>query len=150
MAGQVELKSILDVLVGGPAIRLRSLETASREQGVYALWHQGPTETCLKVGIAGPRRGNGLRERLALHFSSNLNSSVLAEHLAKDAQSTWVAGREFGDRAVRQRFLSHECLFRAAAVPGLARSELLALERHLVRELRPIYTGRIISRLSAG
>jgi len=50
---------------------------------------------CLKVGIAGPRSGKGLRERVRYHYSSNIENSVLARHLAADVTSSRLIDHEF-------------------------------------------------------
>jgi hypothetical protein len=133
----------LEALTAGPPVRPATLDSVPKEQGIYALWCVGPPERCLKVGIAGPRGGSGMRNRLAFHYSSNPSSSVLAQHLAADTSSAWVAGRDFTDRVVRQGFLAKECYFRVVAVPGFRRAELLLLERRLVGALQPVYAGRI-------
>jgi hypothetical protein len=141
-----EFSALLNTLVIGPAVRLASLDAAPTEQGFYALWHGGPPEKCLKVGIAGPRSGKGIRDRLALHYASNVKASVLAVHMAADVSSPWALGKNFGVRSERQRFLADHCYFRVAAAPGLDRAALLALERDLVSALRPHYAGRTASK----
>ncbi len=61
-----------------------NLSRAPRVQGAYILWLAGEPPVCLKVGIAGPRRGEGLWGRLKRHFRC---VSVLGRHMAADKTS---------------------------------------------------------------
>jgi len=97
-------KEWLETLQGAPHVTKVSLRSASRQQGAYVLWLDGNPPRCLKVGIAGPRSGKGLWERIKFHFSSNPANSVLARHMAADHTSEWSRGHDFGDRAQRQDF----------------------------------------------
>jgi hypothetical protein len=74
------------------------LRATSKSQGVYALWLASDPPVCLKVGVAGPRKGKGLRDRLSYHFRSDAINTVLAEHLAADLSSPWARDRNFKDR----------------------------------------------------
>ncbi len=133
---------ILGRLMRGRPIRRDGL-AAPTEQGVYALWLADDPQVCLKVGIAGPRRGKGLAERIELHFRSNRANSVLARHLAADSSSTWAHAYDFRSRSQRREFLARRCYFRVVPVPRVSRRELLALERFLCGKLQPQYIGRV-------
>src|SRR5437588_12649260 len=93
--------TILSDLMDARRINLPLLHIAPSDQGVYALWLAEEPPVCLKVGIAGPRRGKGLGERLALHFRSNRANSILARHLAAD--SPWPSTDEYDLRRRSQR-----------------------------------------------
>jgi len=134
---------LLAALLGAPRVYPASLQSVTTDQGVYALWFAGPPSVCMKVGIAGPRRGKGVRERLNLHYSSNPAGSVLAKHLAADVSSPWVIGKSLDDRATRRAFLTELCYFQVVATPGLSRTQLLALESWLIGKLKPCYVGRV-------
>lgn len=135
--------SVLQQLLDSPSVRRSTLESVTKEQGLYVLWLDKPSKMCLKVGIAGPRRGKGVRGRLDLHFSSHLSNSVLARHLAADSQSSWLAGRQLSVRENRQAFLADSCRFQVVAAPTLSRQDLLRVEAFLVNRLRPLYVGRV-------
>lgn len=134
---------LISALNSSPKITSASVSTAPTEQGVYILWLESEPLVCLKVGIAGPRSGKGLRERLRYHFSGNESISVLARHLANDRQSPWVCGYELAEQQERKRFLSVQCYFQAVALPGIDRDKLLKIEDDLIRDLRPRYLGRV-------
>lgn len=136
---------VLRELLEAERIRKSSLASVTDAQGVYVLWFAGPPATCLKVGIAGPRRGTGVRGRLRLHYASNPSNSVLARHLAADSASRWSVGRDFTVRGQRQAFLADECYFQALAVENLSRRDLEGLESSLIERLRPTYAGRVRS-----
>jgi hypothetical protein len=127
-------------------IRRSSLSDAPTEQGVYVLWLERATPICLKVGIAGPRRGQGLQGRLALHYSSSSTNSVLARHLAGDSTSPWAGSRDFRHREQRKAFLADHCYFQAVALPDVTKSDLLRIESFLVGTLRPTYAGKVHER----
>ena len=112
----VDTDEVLRRLLIAPKINRSLLATVPTEQGVYVLWLEGQPPACLKVGIAGPRNGKGLRARIGNHFGSNPASSVLARHLAADSRSRWAHDRNFSNRTERQRFLSAACCFQAIAV----------------------------------
>lgn len=111
--------------------------------GVYVLWLNRSAPVCLKVGIAGPRQGKGLQDRLRLHYSSNPSNSMLARHLSSDATSSWASGRDFKDRGQRRAFLIDKCFFQVVALPNTDRSELKRIESFLVETLQPKYAGRV-------
>ena len=136
-------ESLLHQLQLSSHITKSSLSETSRQQGAYILWLDDNPPMCLKVGIAGPRRGTGLWERLKYHFSSHPGNSVLARHLAADAISYWTQGYDIRDREQRKRFLAEECYFQAISLPTLSRSELRQFEVFIERELRPKYRGRV-------
>ena len=135
--------AVLQELLDSPNVRRSTLESVTKEQGLYVLWLDSPSKMCLKVGIAGPRRGKGVRGRLELHYSSHLSNSVLARHLAADSKSSWLAGRKLSVRENRQVFLANSCRFQVVAAPTLSRQDLLRLEAFLIRRLRPLYAGRV-------
>ena len=130
-------------LLNAPKSDPSSLSSVSQDQGVYAFWLRDDPSVCLKVGIAGPRSGKGLRERVHYHYSSNLENSVLARHLAADVTSSWSANRDFSVREQRRSFLAAECYCRALPVPGITASELRQLEVFVVGKLNPRYIGRV-------
>lgn len=130
-------------LLNAPEVDPSSLGTVSQDQGVYAFWLRADPLVCLKVGIAGPRSGKGLRERVRYHYSSNIENSVLARHLAADVTSSWSANRDFSVRKQRQSFLAMECYCRALPVPGITSSQLRQLEALVVGRLNPLYIGRV-------
>jgi hypothetical protein len=124
-------------------ITKRTLAEAPCHQGAYVLWLESEQPHCLKVGIAGPRKGHGIRGRLKLHFSSNLRNSVLARHLAADASSARDHDFDFRSRTGRQDFLARRCYFQAIALTEFSRQRLLDFEAFLVSELKPRYLGRV-------
>lgn len=138
----INVVDVLRRLLMTPQIGRTSLSTVPTDQGVYVLWLRD-VPICLKVGIAGPRRGKGLRERIKNHFSSSADSSVLARHLAADTTSRWCNGRDFTSRFNRQSFLAEDCYFQALPVHTETRRELEQLEAALIARLRPLYIGRV-------
>jgi hypothetical protein len=100
---------VLRRLLSAPKIDRASLASVPTEQGVYVLWLAAEPPACLKVGIAGPRQGKGLRERLRNYFGSSPSNSVLARHLAADCTSRWCSGRDFTNRAERRAFIADGC-----------------------------------------
>lgn len=98
---------------------------------------------CLKVGIAGPRGGKGLCDRLRLHFSSNPDNTVLARHMAADMTSSWAKDHDFRDREQRKKFLAEKCYFQTIGLPVLSRVQLEQFEDFLEQELKPKYMGRV-------
>lgn len=137
------LNEFANALLAAPPVTRSNIATVSTDQGVYVLWFAGPPPICLKVGIAGPRSGRGIRDRLKCHYASNPAASVLARHLAADSSSAWAKSSGLHDRAARQAFLAKECYFQVQPTPGLTRSELLELEAQLIEALRPPYAGRV-------
>jgi hypothetical protein len=139
-------RAVLRRLLAASRIRASGLDVVSQDQGLYVLWTAGRKATCLKVGIAGPRKGKGLRERLHLHYVSNASNSVLTRHLATDSTSQWATNSDFRVQQQRQAFLATKCFFRVLPVPEISRSALLRLESFLVERLKPVYAGRVDKR----
>lgn len=135
-------ESVIEQLQVFPKIRGSSLGV-TKHQGVYVLWLDRSSRVCLKVGIAGPRQGKGLGERLKLHYSSNPSNSVLARHLAADTTSSWAAGRNFNETRQRRAFLADNCYFQVVELPNIGRSNLKRIESFLVDKLKPTYAGRV-------
>ncbi|MCH8055967.1 MAG: hypothetical protein IH857_07440 [Deltaproteobacteria bacterium] len=125
------------------AIAESALSNVSKLQSAYVLYNDN---TCLKVGIAGPRRGKGAQERLKLHYSSNSKNSVLARHMEVDAEYGESRGFDFKDRRERQKFLAENCHFRVLPLPDISRKELLTFEKILEKELNPRYKGRVTAK----
>jgi hypothetical protein len=119
------------------------LRATSKSQGVYALWLASDPPVCLKVGMAGLRKGKGLRDRLSYHFRSDTINTVLAEHLAADLTSAWARDRNFKDRNHRQRFLAEECYFQVLPLPNLSEEEIRSFEAFLEHRLAPRYAGPV-------
>jgi hypothetical protein len=138
-----DCSKVLQKLRLGPRIAWPSLADSPRQQGAYVLWLDCEPPVCLKVGIAGPRRGEGLWGRLKLHYASNSANSVLARHLAADSTSPWARDYDFRDREQRKNFLTQRCCFQAIALPTMSLGELRWFEGFLERELRPKYAGRV-------
>lgn len=143
MATPDSVSKFLRQLLSATKIEASSLATAPTSQGVYVLWFVGPPKACLKVGIAGPRNGLGLRGRLRLHFGGNTNNSVLARHLASDVTSRWSVRHDFTKRVERQAFLAERCYFQTSVVQDISRRDLEMLEAALIERLRPAYVGRV-------
>jgi hypothetical protein len=143
MATRDAVSQVLRGLRSGTKIEASSLAAAPTLQGLYVLWFVGPPKACLKVGIAGLRKGTGLRGRLRFHFSSNPKNSVLARHLARDLSSRWSIGYDLTKRVQRQAFLAERCYFQARALPDISRRDLEMLEAALIQRLRPAYVGRV-------
>ncbi len=120
-----------------------SLDQAPRQQGAYVLWLVDNPLLCLKVGIAGPRRGKGLWGRLKLHFLNNPDNTVLARHMAVDIEFGQAQGYDFLDRLRRQQFLADKCFFQAISLPNWSKEELLRFEKFLELQLTPKYRGKI-------
>jgi len=139
----LDADDVLRRLLSAEKIGRASLASVPTEQGVYALWLAGEPPACLKVGIAGPRQGKGLRARLRNHYGSHSSNSVLARHLAADCASRWSHARNFTDRAQRQAFIAGECYFQAVAVATQDRRELEQVEAAIIERLQPTYVGRV-------
>lgn len=120
-----------------------SLNQVPKLQGVYTLWLNNYPLVCLKVGMAGPRRGKGLQERLRLHFLSNPGNTVLAEHMEADIEYGRKLGYDFQDISQRQSFLENKCFFKVLPLPDRNKSELRQFEKFLESKLNPIYKGRV-------
>jgi hypothetical protein len=136
-------RAVLRRLLAASRIRASESDVVSQDQGLYVLWTAGRKATCLKVGIAGPRKGKGLWQRLHLHYVSNAANSVLARHLAADRTSQWATSSDLRDQRQRQAFLATTCFFRVLPVPQVSRSALLRLESFLVERLKPLYAGSV-------
>ena len=104
----------------GPHITKLALKQAPTKQGAYVLWLDTQPPVCLKIGVAGPRRGEGIMGRLRLHYSSNPSNSVLARHMINDSDSPWAQGYDFGERLQRQEFIANKCFFQAIPLPKLS------------------------------
>jgi hypothetical protein len=139
----IDAADVLRRLLNAPKIDRVSLGSVTTEQGVYVLWLAEEPHACLKVGIAGPRQGKGLRERLRNHFGSHTSNSVLARHLAADSGSRWCHGRDFTNRAQRRAFIADGCYFQAVGVPTETRRELEQVEAAIIGRLQPAYVGRV-------
>ena len=135
--------NLLQRLRRSPRIYKSSLNQVTRQQGAYILWFDDNPIVCLKVGIAGPRKGKGLWERISYHFSSNLNNTVLARHMAVDIGFGKKQGYNFSDWLQRQQFLSDKCFFQVIPLPNLTRRELRRFEDFLELQLNPKYCGRV-------
>jgi hypothetical protein len=133
----------LQTLLRSERITKNSVAKAPRQQGVYVLWLDSDPQVCLKTGMAGPRQGKGLWERLRFHYSSNPGNTVLAKHMAADCSSEWRRDWDFQDREQRKEFLATRCFFQALALPGLSRPELKRVEMFLENRLNPRYVGRV-------
>lgn len=134
---------LLAQLLQSSHITCPDLADAPRQQGVYVLWLDSSPPTCLKVGMAGPRGGNGLRGRLYLHCRSHPGNTVLARHLAADSTSPWGKEWDFAHVEDRRRFLAERCYFQALALPELSIARLRAFEDFLEQRLEPRYMGRV-------
>jgi hypothetical protein len=140
----LDYNKALQHLSQSPRITRSSLDRAPRQQGAYILWFDDNPLVCLKVGIAGPRQGKGLRGRLQYHFLSNPANTVLAKHLAADSTSGWAQGYGLTIREHRQEFLATRCFFQTIALPDLTREDLERFEVFIEKRLKPRYAGRVI------
>lgn len=140
----LNFENFLQQLLQSPPITKLSLKQQTpRQQGAYILWFDNVPPVCLKIGIAGPRKGKGLLARLKNHFSGNPKVSVLARHMAADMTSLWWKGYNFQDRDQRQRFLIEKCYFQVISLPQLNRKELEMFEDFIEDKLKPRYAGRV-------
>jgi hypothetical protein len=139
----IDADDVLRRLLSAPRVDRASLESVTTDQGVYVLWLRGDPPACLKVGIAGPRQGKGLQERLRDHYGSHTSNSVLARHLAADCKSLWCRAGDFTTQAERQKFIAAECYFQAVAVHTETRRELEQVEAAIIQRLQPAYVGRV-------
>src|SRR6476646_165911 len=146
----IDADDVLRRLLSAPKISRSSLASVPTAQGVYVLWLTAEPTECLKVGIAGPRQGKGLRERLGNHFGSHTSNSVLARHLAADCTSRWCRARDFTTQAERQKFIAAECYFQAVPVHTESRRELEHVEAAILQRLQPVYVGRVGSGSTTG
>ena len=139
----IDVDDVLRRLLSAPKVTRDALAAVPTEQGVYVLWLAAEPPACLKVGIAGPRKGEGLRARLRNHFGSSPSNSVLARHLAADRTAHWCNGHDFTNRAERRAFIADGCYFQAVAVPTETRRELEQVEAAIIGRLQPAYVGRV-------
>jgi len=114
-----------------------------RQQGAYVIWLDSNPATCLKVGIAGPRKGKGLWERIKYHFSNNPHNTPLAKHMAADISFGQEHGYDFRHRLQRKQFLEERCFFQVIPLPSWSKRELRRFEKFLELQLNPKYRGRI-------
>ncbi len=136
-------KDLLQQLLNSSHISRASVNATPRQQGAYILWLDSTPPVCLKVGVAGPRKGKGLWGRLRNHFSSNPDTSVLARHMAADSASPWTRGYEFQDREQRKKFLAERCYFQVIGLPTWSRVEIEQFEDFVEKALKPKYAGRV-------
>ena len=134
--------SILRQLLGQPRLRGADLRKVPKRPGIYVIHLGLPDPLCLKVGIAGPRRKDGLYGRLQLHFRSNPSNTVLAEHMIADATPVWATNSDFRIRADRSAFLKARCFFQILERQD-DESRLRELEGFLEDALRPRYRGSV-------
>lgn len=120
-----------------------SLNQIPTEHGVYVLWLRARPRICLKIGIATPRRHDGLRGRIRFHFRSDTRNTVLARHLAADTNSQWAQGWDFSDRKERQQFLASKCYFQVLPLPVMDEQALRQFEDFIQSKLAPIYARRV-------
>jgi hypothetical protein len=141
-----------ELLLKAPRIRAAgaSIREVSDLQGVYVLWFNGEAPMCLKVGIAGPRNGEGLAGRIKLHCSSNPGNTVLARHMSADLTPPCRSEYDFRDRQERAKFLAEECCFQVLELPALSRAQLRSFERFLETKLQPKYMGRVNDKKGPG
>jgi hypothetical protein len=138
-----DFNKLLQKLQESPRITKSLLDHVSRQKGAYILWLDTNPPICLKVGIAGPRQGKGLQERLLFHFLSNPDNTVLARHMEADIDFGKVQGYDFRDRVQRQQFLANKNFFQVIPLPNLGKEELRQFERFLESQLNPRYKGRV-------
>ena len=131
----------MEELLAAPACSWPDLGLVPELSGVYAWWTTDEAPVCLKVGIATPRRRDGLLGRLADHFTSSYHTTTFARHLARDSKSPWAQGRDFTRREQRSAFLKEGCQYRYFVLKDLDESALRDFERVLERELHPVYLG---------
>ncbi len=120
------------------------LSLVSMKVGAYILWMRHENKCLLlNVGIAGPRRKDGLMGRLRYHFNSYLGNSVLARHMYTDLALKGETGYDFKQRSKRQEFLASHCFFKVIALPDINETELSAFEKYLEIRTAPRYMGPV-------
>lgn len=134
---------LLRELQESPQITKSLLDQVPRQQGAYILWLDKNPRVCLKVGYAGPRQGKGLQDRLKYHFRSNLENSILAEHMETDIDFGLEQGYDFRIKEQRQKFLANECFFQIIPFPNWSKDEMMKFEKHLESWLKPRYIGKV-------
>lgn len=131
-------------LVEGSRITKSDLSLVSMKVGAYILWMRHENKCLLlNVGIAGPRRKDGLMGRLRYHFNSYLGNSVLARHMYTDLALVGETGYDFKQRSKRQEFLASHCFFKVIVLPDINETELNAFERYLEIRTAPRYMGPV-------
>ena len=141
MAANQDHDRWLAQLLGCKPHRKPDLRGVEEVSGAYAWWLEQAEPVCLKVGIATPRRNDGLRGRLSDHFTSSYHTTTLARHLYRDRTSPWARGRDFTTQRGRSAFMRGHCFFRYRVLDQLDESTLREFEEHVERELRPVYIG---------
>jgi len=112
--------------------------------GAYILWMKHEDKCLLlKVGIAKPRRKDGLRGRLRYHFNSNPRNTVLAKHMSADLDLAGETGYNFKQQSKRQEFLANHCFFKVIILPDITEDELKRFERYLENRTKPRYIGNV-------
>ncbi len=141
MAAELDHDRWMTKLLGCSPHRKPDLGKVDTASGVYAWWLDGSPLVCLKVGIATPRRHDGLRGHLSDHFTSSYWTTTFARHLHRDHTSPWAQARDFTKPSIRRAFMRDHCFFRYLVLDQLDEQALRRFERHLERELRPVYLG---------
>ena len=143
MVAIAECEAVRNELMESSPFTAADLGSVSLLPGLYVIWVENADKLCLKVGIAGPRRKDGLRGRLRLHFSSNPDNSVLARHMIADATPAWAHEFNFRTRAERAAFLKSKCCFRTLELRGIDEVSLRSIESSIEDVLRPRYCSRV-------
>lgn len=128
-------------LLGCRPHRKADIRGVVKVSGAYAWWLEQAEPVCLKVGIATPRRKDGLRGRLSDHFTSSYHTTTFARHLYRDRTSPWAQGRDFTTQRARSAFMREHCCFRYVVLDMLDEPTLRDFEKHVERELCPVYLG---------
>ena len=145
LVAEVELyESWYRQLIEGSYITKSHLSLVSIRPGAYVLWMKRDNKCLhLKVGIAGPRRKDGLMGRLRYHFNSNPGNTVLARHMYADLDLAGEKGYDFKQRSKRQEFLDSHCFFKVIVLPSITEDELKGFERYLENRTGPRYMGNV-------
>jgi hypothetical protein len=139
----VDYEVLLEKLISAPRIRRSSVDAASKLPGAYVLWLDTEPLVCLKVGIAGLRKGKGVRDRLMLHFRNDPRNTILARHLIADDTSAWTKNRDFTRQDERSRLLAEHCFFQVLPLPSLTPTDLKSFEAFIQARLEPRYAHRV-------
>ena len=140
---------LLGQLKHGMIMNKKNLEEVPTEQGVYIVWLTETKKICMKVGIATPRRKDGLKGRLMLHFRSNLRNSVLARHLQSDIRLSKGFKLDFNKKEDRQEFIMEHLCFQVLPLSTFTELMLRDFEKFLETDsgLNPRYCKKIIERV---
>jgi len=131
-------------LMNSERVTVANLELVPSKPGAYALWMERQGKCILlKVGIAGPRRKDGIRGRLCYHHRSNPTNTVFARHMSTDLELAQEVGYDFTQRWQRQKFLATFCFFKFIVIEDLNESELRSFESYLENRLQPRYKGEV-------